>query len=1569
MKQLFTFLLFFAFASQVVYAETEPNDLCVSANVVPVVDTSVDFSVEEGPGSFEKNGDNDDYYTITINATGTLKIFMISDEKIDVHIGTSGCGSEAQVINDAVSGDSATINITAGDVVIIYLDRAVNSDFQYGFDLTFKVAAPPVAFDDSAQTLQETAVDIDVTSNDTDDNSVDKTTVAISGAGPSNGTATIDAVTGVVTYTPDVGFTGVDYFDYTVNDNLGNTSNVANVTITVKLPTVAAENCDTGTQNAERDFCMRKQIILPGNMLTIGNTILVAPGTEATNATADCSTYTNGTYIDDATNRNDDYFLCQYHVDGAGTPPATTATVAFPDSNNSDIEWAGLYWQALVDDTVTLTGMQVRIKNGNDAYVDIGYDKINYMNSGFSGTNAYAAFKDVTTVLQTNNWKDGNYTIADIPVKEGKYASLGTFGAWSLVIIYKNNTETIRSFSVFDGWKKVGDGTNDLPIGISGFYTPKAGDIHASVSVFTGEGDKNIDGDTLTVVDSTNTEVTLPVGSTNTFKSLIAGDGTARAPNPTNNQGIDIQTYQLGIDGVNVLSHEQSDVGFHFKSDGDHYWPSMLAFSSEVYTPSFCYDYAYSQNNVYLTEENNDTLRAPRITGSVVSGTDLDVTLYVRNQEDSDILAQNLRLDILDINTSQAVYKRETVSILNPGEVIPLAIPDSSLTVSDSFIKNINYATVAGNDHIYTYYTITPSTTDINISLNGTFNYDLVLPLPSGSTVTIPTTSSFGGTNLPLCSGGNFEYIDQANWSIFNVVDTNIYSTGEKYNIPTQVVRRPGNFSVVAYDQNVSGFTTADGSSTTLVGIDMIDAGAFHDITATCSEATAGISPILWMNFEGAPTIDLKQEIIDAIADDRLSIASAEDFYPNAVKSAAFRISYITTAIGDDDLVKTEPVAGGNVKLLNFTELVQDIGTCKQPVKKFPNSDLTTINVPVACANAGNAGLTPFEMQRCLECLYGYNTHHICSRDNFSIRPESFNVKLSDVNQSAIGTSPIILKFSDDQTGVVVPNIAQIPLSAGYKYSVEINATSHTGNGATPGYSRYFNEMFTSDYSMTMIWDPSNIAVNPFCNDITNASKSFNVINGQGAELELQANVGEYRLNVIDKSWTQVDWNPSYMAHHADSTYYIGGINGSDCTLDTSEVQSTGTPTTLSGGALATINGCNIDTNKHTNADTNVKYRDYNLSFRPYDFNLSTVTFTKGRDNVLVTDNDYVYFNNVLDDYNMSVRYEGNIKAVSAQSAAPLSNFVANCYAEDIDLDINTTLLPALPLFRYRLLERNVTAVLNNSLISDTNGTNLNLTQLPSVTIPASRFTKKYLGEVRMEFNLNLDRNITTPFNPLSLMYDNFGVSCTTPASCQSIAGLRVTHLPDTNLTTDLNVTHIYGRLHTPRQRVADTNPADLPATATIPLYYEYYCNSMTGCDINDYTATPALSPNRLLSQDDVRWYRQALHNVVTDGNATLTQTRNNSNDVRFANGANMNIDSGDMNATYTYDGVLGYPYKVTIELGTQDWLLYNRYDDEATENEFELEFFTTGQWSGKDKSNMGLDANSSTNVNRRVEW
>ena len=65
--------------------------------------------------------------------------------------------------------------------------------------------------------------------NDDDPNdplgNIDPTTVdTIPGSGPSNGTVSIDPVTGEITYTPDPDFNGTDMFDYVVCDDGNSTS-------------------------------------------------------------------------------------------------------------------------------------------------------------------------------------------------------------------------------------------------------------------------------------------------------------------------------------------------------------------------------------------------------------------------------------------------------------------------------------------------------------------------------------------------------------------------------------------------------------------------------------------------------------------------------------------------------------------------------------------------------------------------------------------------------------------------------------------------------------------------------------------------------------------------------------------------------------------------------------------------------------------------------------------------------------------------------------------------------------------------------------------------------------------------------------------------------------------------------------------------------------------------------------------------------------------------------------------------------------------------------------------------
>lgn len=96
--------------------------------------------------------------------------------------------------------------------------------------------ALPVANGDSSiviDTSVNSSVDIDVKANDTDsDGTIDETTVVITTA-PANGIALVDAVTGVITYTPDTGYVGPETLQYTIKDNDADASNVATVNIIV----------------------------------------------------------------------------------------------------------------------------------------------------------------------------------------------------------------------------------------------------------------------------------------------------------------------------------------------------------------------------------------------------------------------------------------------------------------------------------------------------------------------------------------------------------------------------------------------------------------------------------------------------------------------------------------------------------------------------------------------------------------------------------------------------------------------------------------------------------------------------------------------------------------------------------------------------------------------------------------------------------------------------------------------------------------------------------------------------------------------------------------------------------------------------------------------------------------------------------------------------------------------------------------------------------------------------------------------------------------------------------------
>ncbi len=99
---------------------------------------------------------------------------------------------------------------------------------------TIPPVVPPTAINDTANTLQNQPVVINILANDIPGSfPIDPSAVKLP-TSPTNGVITnMDGITGAVTYQPNAGFTGIDSFTYIVLDTAGYSSSPATVTINV----------------------------------------------------------------------------------------------------------------------------------------------------------------------------------------------------------------------------------------------------------------------------------------------------------------------------------------------------------------------------------------------------------------------------------------------------------------------------------------------------------------------------------------------------------------------------------------------------------------------------------------------------------------------------------------------------------------------------------------------------------------------------------------------------------------------------------------------------------------------------------------------------------------------------------------------------------------------------------------------------------------------------------------------------------------------------------------------------------------------------------------------------------------------------------------------------------------------------------------------------------------------------------------------------------------------------------------------------------------------------------------
>ncbi len=204
---------------------TSVNDAPVATN--DTATTNEDTAVTINVLANDTDADNDTLSINKITTSPTHGTAQISSGEIKYTPNANYNGSDSftyEVRDSSKATDTATVNVTVTSV-----------------------EDAPVAEDDTATTNEDTAVTINVLSNDSDGDGDTLTIASVSN--PSSGTAQISS--GKIEYTPDADWSGSDSFTYSINDgNKGTDSATVSVTVNSVNDAPVATN-DTATTNED----------------------------------------------------------------------------------------------------------------------------------------------------------------------------------------------------------------------------------------------------------------------------------------------------------------------------------------------------------------------------------------------------------------------------------------------------------------------------------------------------------------------------------------------------------------------------------------------------------------------------------------------------------------------------------------------------------------------------------------------------------------------------------------------------------------------------------------------------------------------------------------------------------------------------------------------------------------------------------------------------------------------------------------------------------------------------------------------------------------------------------------------------------------------------------------------------------------------------------------------------------------------------------------------------------------------------------------------------------------------
>jgi len=283
-------------------------------------DTPVVFSPLDNDSDHDGWIDLSTFQVLSGPANGSISVEPVSAE-ITYTPNLNWFGDD--LITYSVSDDDGAVSQT-GSIIVHVLD----------------VNDPPVAFDDLVSTDEDVSMVINVLANDED---VDGVIVAASVEivnGTSNGSMSVDPVTGLISYSPDPNWFGVDSFTYYMSDDDWDTSNVATCTITVNdvndLPVAQDDSITTFQKFPTPVDVLANDSDIDGTLDASGITIVSAPanGTVVVDLALNAVVYLGGPSFVGV-----DSFTYLVADDDGGASNVVTVTVTVLEDCNHNQVW------------------------------------------------------------------------------------------------------------------------------------------------------------------------------------------------------------------------------------------------------------------------------------------------------------------------------------------------------------------------------------------------------------------------------------------------------------------------------------------------------------------------------------------------------------------------------------------------------------------------------------------------------------------------------------------------------------------------------------------------------------------------------------------------------------------------------------------------------------------------------------------------------------------------------------------------------------------------------------------------------------------------------------------------------------------------------------------------------------------------------------------------------------------------------------------------------------------------------------------------------------------------------